>query len=301
MTTIDAIQATGEKTVRPMRRVQALLGFLHKMEVDAIFKQQPFETIDGNDPVELWRHASVKRLGLSPLVHEGMEPLPDGLSGICEKIKDRPTYKKYYETVDDYSFALAPIESLLTPQWFVDAEYVDEIMSGLHKDMSLEEQLFFAMSEGKLTEPIITGNQVSFLSPRLDLYADQIPMVREVGQGEFEIFVRAASRPNYVQVAKIGERLLLTNGVHKVSALCRMGLRKVPCVFRTVHNLEAAGLNPKATTLFSDPIFNSDKPALVKYFWDSELATPLNMRSTYQILQVSVGVGVLRVPALPKL
>jgi len=271
------------------------------MEVDAIFKQQPFETIDGSDPIELWRLGSAKRLGLPPYACEGVESLPDSLVEVCEKIRARPTYKKYYVVVDDYSFALVPIESLLTPQWFVDADYVDEIMSVLRKDMNLEEQLLFAMSEGKLTEPIITGNQVSFLSPRLDLYADQIPMVREIGQGEFEIFVRAASRPNYIQVAKIGERLLLTNGVHKVSALYRMGFREVPCVFRTVHSLEAAGLNPKSSTLFSDPIFNSDKPAQVKHFWDLELATPLNMRSTYQVLQVSVGVGTLRVPALPKL
>lgn len=35
------------RTIRPTRRVAALLGFLLKAEVDAIFQQQPFETLDG--------------------------------------------------------------------------------------------------------------------------------------------------------------------------------------------------------------------------------------------------------------
>src|SRR3989442_12447346 len=108
--------------------------------------------------------------------------------------------------------------------------------------MSLEEQLLFVMSEGKITEPIVNGPQVVFTSPRRDLHADQIPEVREIEGGEFEIVVRAASRPNYVQVVKLGNRLILTNGVHKVCALYRAGLREVPCLMRTVQTFEQIGL-----------------------------------------------------------
>ena len=58
------IHQTG--VVRPVRQVSALLGFLHKMEVDAIFKQRPFETKDGSDPLELWREYSGKVSALPP-------------------------------------------------------------------------------------------------------------------------------------------------------------------------------------------------------------------------------------------
>jgi hypothetical protein len=47
---------------------------------------------------------------------------------------------------------------------------------------------------------IVRGNQVIFTSPRLDLNAVPVPDVRDVGDGELEIIVRASSRPNYVQV-----------------------------------------------------------------------------------------------------
>lgn len=289
------------RIVRPTRRVAALLGFLHKAEVDAIFKEQPFETVDGSDPLELWRQFNLKRQGLPPLTPtEDIETLPNSLNSAIANIKNRHTYKIYYEAVADYSFMLAPIESLLSPQWMADLDYIDEISSQLSSGMSLEDQLQFAISEGKITEPIINGNQVVFTSQGRDPHADQIPTVRKTEGGEFEIIVRAASRPNYIQVAGVGQRLVLINGVHKVSAMYKMGFTKTPCVFRTAHNLEDAGIDPKRTTLLSEPIFESRRPALIKDFLDPNLAVPLKMRSMFQIMQVTIGIGVANVPALPK-
>ena len=124
-------------------------------------------------------------------------------------------------------------------------------------------------------------------------------MVREAADGSFEIVIHAASRPNYVQAALIEGRLVLTNGVHKVCALHKAGARTCFCVVRTAATLQEAGLNPQSTTLFRDALFKSSRPALVKDFLDSRAAASLRLRSMYQILQVSIGVGTLNVPALP--
>ena len=171
-------------------------------------------------------------------------------------------------------------------------------MSQLKKKMTPADLLKFAISEGKITEPIVSGNQVIFTSPRLDLHADPIPTVRETKDGEFEIVVRAARRPNYIQVAKVGDKLFLVNGVHKVCALWKMGYTHTPCVFRTVQTFDETGMQ-RNITLLLPPIFESARPALVIDFLDPILAVPLTMRSMYQVLQVSVGVGMMRVPALP--
>ncbi len=145
-----------------MRRVAALLGFVLKVEVDAIFQQQPFETEGGADPLQLWRHFDYKRQQLSPLAPAPeVESLPESLNPLIEEIKGRKIYKEHYEAAADYSFVLTPIDSLLSPQWHADLDYIDEITSRLHTGMTSEEQLLFAMSEGKITEPIVTGTQVS--------------------------------------------------------------------------------------------------------------------------------------------
>ena len=288
------------RIVKPTRRFAVLLGFLLKLEADAIFHQQPYETIDGSDPLELWRQFEGRRVDLPPLEAAQLEALPNSLSTPIQAIKGRETYKQYYESVADYSFMAAPIASLITPQWFADLDFVDEIVSASSKNMNIEQQLLFAMSEGKITEPIVTGNQVLFTSSRRDLFAHPVPTVRETGEGEFEIVIRAASRPNYIQVAVVGNRLLLTNGVHKVCALHKMGYTHCVCVIRQVNDLTEAGIDQRQTTLFRDAVFKSGRPALVTDFLNPLTAVPLKMRAMYQVLQVTYNVGTITVPALSK-
>src|SRR6266496_391925 len=287
------------KVIRPTRRMVGLLGFLHKGEVSAIFQQSPVETEGGADPVDLWQTFRAKRDQLGPLPHGAIAELPADVAGVVAEIKRRPTYKKYYEAVADYSFAIAPIATLLAPQWMADLDYIDELAEDLGPGRTVGDQLPFAMTEGRITEPIVTGTQVLFTSPRRDLHAHPIPAVTELEGGEFEITIRATSRPNYIQVAQIGDRLVLSNGVHKVCAFLKAGYTHCPCVFRNEPSLEVAGLNPQTTSLLSPSVFGSQRPALVSDFLNPAAAAPIRMRSMYQVLQVNVGVGTMLVPALP--
>ena len=286
--------------LRPTRQVGALLGFVVKAEADAIFRQQPFETADGTDPLELWRKFELQRQTLPPLGAAEAEALPGSLKSAIDLIRKRQTYKRHYEAVADYSFMAVPINALLTPQWHADLDFVGEIAATTGIHMTQEEQLFFAMSEGKITEPIVTGNQVWFTSPRRDLHADSVPVVRETGEGEFEIVVKAASRPNYVQVAVLNNRLFLTNGVHKVCALNKLGYSHCICVLRKANQVAELGIDPHGTSLLRDQVFLSPRPALVSDFLNPLAAAPLKMRPMYQCLQVAVSVGMIQVPALMK-
>lgn len=285
-------------TVKPTRRFAALLGFLLKAEVDAIFKQQPFEPSTAvTDPTLLWR-ASCEAIRALPATPQGViEPL-DEEKPVISEIKSRRTFREYYEAIADYHFCLAPVEALLSPQWNADLDYVDELAQTVSPDATLDDLLRVAMPESTITEPMIAGNQVIFSSPRRDLHADQVPKVREVQPGEFEISVRASSRPNYIQVASVGQRLLLTNGVHKVCALFKRGYKRVPCVFRVAGNIQEAGLNPQLTSMFRPDLLNSARPAQVVDFLNDAVAVPLKMRSLYQVLKVGVGVELSAVPAV---
>src|SRR6266700_5378615 len=188
------------------RDFRATLGFLLKAEVDAIFKQQPFELADRNsDPARSWRNSSEAIRSLSAVPNGNQIGLLDEAKlPIIKEIKARRTFAKYYEAIDDYQFALIPINALLAPQWFADMDYIRELAGQISENASLEELIRFAMAEGTIEKPIICGTQVIFSSTRPNIHADQVPFVREVGPGEFEIVVRANSKPNYIQVAAIG-------------------------------------------------------------------------------------------------
>src|SRR5579864_5028532 len=198
--------------LRPVRRIAGLLGFLVKGEVDAIFDQNPFRPMDpAADSIALWRQSLAERANLpalEPSAHQ-IETLPDEVVSVVEAIKKRKTYRSSYERFADYHFGSAPVAGLLSPQWLADLDYVDELAAKVPKGMSPAEMLQFTMPEGTITEPMIRGNQVLFTSPRPDLNAVPVPDVREVGDGEVEIVVRASSRPNYVQVAELEGKLVL--------------------------------------------------------------------------------------------
>src|ERR1700688_105708 len=290
------------KTIKPTRKAKLLLGFLAKGEVDAIFKQNPFEIpeADGN-PIQLWRRSAdaVAGLPLTPPA-AGVEVLDNGALPIIDEIKGRPTYRKHYESFADYQFCMVPVNSLLAPQWLADMDYIDELSRRISSDAGIEEQIRFAMAEGVITEPIIAGPQVIFTSQGRDLHAEQMPSVRQVGTGEYEIVVRASSRPNYIQAVAIGNRLLLTNGVHKVCALFLRGHTHVPCVLRRISRIEESGLNLQ-TTLLRPELLGGARPAQVVDFLNENVAVSVLMRSMHQVLTVGIGIGTLQVPAVSQL
>ena len=154
---------------KPVRRVAALLGFLWKPEVDAHFKQEPFETIDGANHLDLWTEFDSKRAALPALATKTPAALPATASATIEEVKSRATYKEHYEALANFEFVSVDIETLLSPQWFADLDYIDEIAAKIPNAMSTEDMLRFSMSEGKITQPIVTGSTVHFTSPRRDL------------------------------------------------------------------------------------------------------------------------------------
>ena len=292
---IEAV-ATQQTVERPTRNMVALLGFLQKAEVDTIFERQPWEMIDSRTPAQLWREFAAKVPDLPPIPAGAATLLGQEAEEVIADVKTRRTYVEHYDRQADYSFASVPIGALLSPQWTADIDYVREIASSASPGMSQSELLKFTTSEGSITKPIVTGNQVLFTSPRPDLYADVVPKVSTDPQGGFQISVRAGSRPNYVQVAKVGDKLLLVNGVHKVCGLALAGYIDVPCVFREAPTFADTGIGQ------NDPIMTRllgrDRPARVLDFVDPDAGAPFRKQSTYHVMQVVLQQGMLTPPAL---
>ncbi len=277
-----------------------LLGFLQKVEVDQIFKQQPFQTATGEDPLDSWRRFDAARAQLTPIPRGQIIPAPDAVAAAIAEIKQRPAYIEHYERIADCRIATAPIESLLAPQWYADTDYIDEIAKQLPNRASVEEQLNFAFTEGRISQPIVSGTTVLFSSPRRDLHVDAVPRIHRQADGEFIISIRAMSRPNYLHVAEIGGHLFLANGVHKVCALYRAGFTHCYCVVRQAHDVATAGVDPRTASMLRPPVFDGQRPAAVTDFLNPQAAVPLTLRSMNQILQVAIQSGILIVPALPR-
>jgi hypothetical protein len=283
-----------------LRRFLGLLGFLTKAEVDAIFTQIPITTTSPTLlPAELWKQCQQHVSSASPLNSDAATILvvPEEAVPVVEQIKLRQSYKRWYEAVSEYTFAIVPFDQLLSPQWEADLDYVDEMTSRAPQPGDWSAAFTFAMQEGSIGEPVVNQNQVIFSSHRRDLFCNQIPEVRAVEAGVYEIVARAQSRPNYIQVARFGGRIVLMNGVHKALAMKQAGFNEIPCVLREAGSHPELGLNPVTSFLRQEYLLSS-RPALVADFFSEDLAAPLLMRAMDQALRVIVVVEPMTIPAL---
>jgi hypothetical protein len=107
------------------------------------------------------------------------------------------------------------------------------------------------------------------------------------------------SRPNYVQVAVLRDKLLLTNGVHKVLALIKRGYTRIPCVWHRIDRVEEAGVGVLPPFYVEQRVV-TNRPAAVVDFLNAAVAVPLNMRSMYQVMRLAIMSEQFQVPAIPE-
>lgn len=290
--------ATNDSAASPRetRRHAGLLGFLLKAELDAMLRQNPIQLAEQSaGSTDQWRSCVEARNRLPALEGGQLLELPAGLIPAAERVRMRTEFARHYESFADYEFALAPINALLSPQWSADLDYVEELAARLPRELSEEDAFDFCMPEGHITEPIRSGNSVVFSSPRPDLIASPVPEVRRLDGGDYEVVIRASSRPNLLQVAVLDGRLILTNGVHKVLALHARGVASVPCVMRTVSSIEHVGF-PAPLSMFSAAVVEGPRPALLIDFLADAISAPMLVASTLQVMRISIGVDALTIP-----
>jgi len=99
-----------------------------------------------------------------------------------------------------------------------------------------------------------------------------------------------------VNVIRVGNRVVLNNGFHRVYALRSMGVTEIPVVVQQVQNMQlefpeqVAGL-PKAYLL------GVPRPVLMKDFFEPEFAITLKVRERIKIVTVGIGLNQHEVPS----
>jgi hypothetical protein len=135
-----------------------------------------------------------------------------------------------------------------------------------------------------------------FSSHRRDLFCNQVPEVRAIEPGVYEIVTTAHSRPNYIQAVHLADRLVLTNGVHRALAMKRAGFSDIPCVIRKANQHAELGLAPMP--FLHQDIVCGVRPAMVADFLREGVSVPLLMRAMDQVLRVTLITEQMTIPSL---
>lgn len=278
----------------PTRRLALLLAFLARPEVEAILSQTPIRLADQVTISQAVATSAAARAAARPYRRESPANLPTSLRERAAEVRSRTTFQRHYETQADFEFVRVPINSLLTPQWNADLDYVDSIAATLPAQEDPIADFDFAFPQNTPPEPIINGNVAIFTSSAPNISVRQVPVIRRSGE-DLEIIARAEGRPNYVMAAELAGKLILENGVHHVLALARRGRSHVAAVLKHVQRREELAVNQQSSLFAPGTYFDSTRPPLVIDFL-GPLAVPAVSRAVLTVYRVAIQVEQIQVP-----
>jgi len=99
-----------------------------------------------------------------------------------------------------------------------------------------------------------------------------------------------------VNVFKIGNRLTLNNGFHRLCALKLRGVQRIPAVVQHITNPQLE-VPRHVVNLPRDYVLRAPRPVLLKDFFDSRFTRTLNLKRRLKTVNVNVAISQYDVPA----
>ena len=247
------------------------------------------------DFVNRWSTAEQAIRKLPPLGNTDAEPHP--LSGGAQIRATQIAASDVFRTVFGLApanFASVKIDRLIAVQKYVDSDHVDSLVPPAETDESAV--LDFCMKANPIDPPLIgPDGAITFSSHYSQNLVPLNPGFRAVDDHKIEVTATIISRPNYLQVAQIGNRYVVTNGYHRAVALLNAGHTRLPCLLKAYPMIEATGLT--APGYFDSARVNSGRPPLVSDFRTTAgNFTDLEIRARNHILRVGFTVNAFEAP-----
>lgn len=280
----DSAHLTGTHAIAGLIGTLPEIHFYQLLHQANLVESRPIE-----DLRSLWL-ASQERfshLPLPALPNATITPLPLSLENRTRELRRGRSYTQYYS---EYRFCLVPVRHLLTPQWYVNLDYLQTLQGIVPAPGQLQQALDFACDEGasELAEPSMSNVAgLPSLAFRTSAFRDlsltfsplQPLKVQRIDARRFAVLnrVEVVLKPNYLHVAKIGSRLLILNGVHRSLALMQAGWETIPCLLRdfpNVRSLVEIGFQPNQLGYLPDQLLLRDSRAAYLSDYLDVLAAP---------------------------
>lgn len=287
----------------PERQGKALLGWLQEHDLRPLFYAAAVTSpLDVEDFVGEARARRQVRTGL-PGAIPGLEPaveIPAALSSRIESLRETEQFKLFYEPFGA-AFATIPLTDLVTPQWWIDTQYVEELAASAPAEDDLNGMFDFSFSMGRLARPMNLGlNGAAFASARADIGAPSPLRVARYSPEKVTFEFDVTPRPNWVWVAAVRDmnRLFIVNGVHHLLALMKAGRQRAYCLIRLANSLTdltANGWNPQSIEMLKPNELMSDRPPLLRDYLDEQHAADvgIHLRQFYLRLALQMDLGVI--------
>lgn len=268
------------------RSGKALLAPINAQDVRPLFHAASVSSPANEDA--FWAMWDARRLGRQlPRVPLDCEILAIPATAALNEARIRGTdqFRTTYEPLGA-QFAMVEVDNLTTPQWWIDEEYVEELIEQLPPANDINGLFDFCFTTGALEAPMLLGtNGAVMRSSRRDLGILSPLRVASSARDKVTFEFDALPRPNWLWLTVIPENgsVLVLNGVHHVAALQRGGRKRAVALIRQgpiqgILNLQDPGIiKPEHLT--------SLRPALVRDFHNESIADRVCVRAVDQFMR----------------
>jgi len=225
---------------------------------------------------------------------------PGEISEHLSQITTDPLFQASFGDVPT-DIALVAIDALVAPQREVNLDYVAELTDRISAAGTDMLGLVKICLETRADPPSLRAlqnapNQITFTSRSLDLRflggfpkelnESDIAVAHFGGQPVTGIILLVGFGAAPINGWRVGSRVILANGFHRVVALRGMGVTEIPMVLRLVTNPEIEFpqqyLGLPRTYLLQYP-----RPVIIRDFFDSDLTVELALRPRRKVLTVA--------------
>lgn len=290
------------------RRLRYLYGAVTQAELNNFLETN---AVDGEDTkagiradwreaAELFQSLVQAEAGVADTVES--RPLAASAESFVQRLRQTPTFIK---TFADYPLSIEEVEidRLVAPQRYVHLDYVDKLKSRF-VPARLPEFCFDPSSDATPVLIARTDKNVftaSSENPGLRLLGaieqpyNPSTMPTTGGQPVHAIFLLCGYGSCVINVLRVGRRLILNNGFHRLYALRSLGVSRAPVVVQHVTRPESE-LPPVVVGLSRDYLVGSPRPAIMRDFFDERLNCQIRQRNFVKSLQIGWDVYETLVP-----
>jgi hypothetical protein len=295
------------------RRLLYMFGAVTQIELNNFLLVNSVDNEDRKREIKAqWRMAAEvfqdivnKEAGMAEAI--ATRSLDTKLSALIEEIRNSPSFKKSFSNYP-LSFEEVEIDNIVASQRTVHLDFIEQIKARATFS-SAEELATFCLHTGQDTTPLKFGrtaqNAFTFSSENpglrfLDAFehpyaTDPKDSYHPGGQPIHAVTLLVGYGSSTINVYRVGKRIILNNGFHRLFALKSLGIKSAPVVVQQVTHPELE-LPPAIADLPRDYLISAPRPALMKDFFNSNLNCEIRQRNSIKALQVGWGVEDRQIP-----
>jgi len=229
-----------------------------------------------------------------------LEDPPAEVEERLHRIGQDPLFRSSFSVVPT-RFAVVELDRLVAPQREVNLDYVETLEQQITAT-GIPDLINICLESRTEPPPIrslqTAPNQMTFTSPSLDLRflggfpktmtEEDIRVAHFGGQPARVLSLLVGFGAAPINVWTDGRRVVLNNGFHRVVALKKRGVSRIPVVVQQATNpdIEFPG---QVLGLSKQYLLNNPRPVLVKDFFDDQLTVELRLKPRMKTLKVAWG------------